>query len=262
MRAAARCGCGPGYRPEIRPEARREGQLVRPQRPTHASRADGQTALLLAGGFAGLLLVDEPVHDWLSAHPGSPVHAVLGVFGEESPVNLLGRTKQFLLPLSASLYAAGWIADSQDLRDAGIGCATSNLTTTLSRSAVSILLGRLRPHRGEGAFRVALLAGWGDWDMRSFPGGHAANAMTCTSYFAHRFDLGAAEPAMWALASGIGLARVPDEAHWLSDTFAGMAYGYAVGKGVARRQLGRVAEREAERSMQPSLRLGWTITFD
>ena len=226
--------------------------------PTHATEADWKTTALLTGGVAASMLLDEPARDVLQADPRSTLRRVLSLFGESSPVNLYGRTK-FLLPLSAALYGAGWAADSNDLRDAGFGCLTANVTTTLTRVVVSSVTGRARPSEDRGAFDFELFAGFGNWPRRSFPGGHGANAFACTSFWANRFDLGIAEPALYAVAAGTSFARVADDAHWLSESFTGMAYGYAVGKGVAGRYLQR--ERERERSVQPTLYLVWRITF-
>ncbi|CAN5699432.1 phosphatase PAP2 family protein [soil metagenome] len=225
--------------------------------PGHATSADFQTAGLIAGGFGVLLLlVDEPLQQWLRDNPNSLVVQAFSPFREHSPVSLIGRTRQFLLPLSAALYGAGLAFDSGDLRDAGIGCAATNLTTTLTRSLTSLLIGRLRPGSNGGAFVFEPLA-FGDWEMRSFPGGHASNVMSCASFFNNRFDLGLAGPAVYGLAAGVGAARIVDEAHWASDSFVGMAYGYSVGKAMA----ARYSNREAERTMQPQLTLGWRIAF-
>jgi membrane-associated phospholipid phosphatase len=227
--------------------------------PTHATEADWKTAALLTGGVVATLLLDEPVRSAVRSDPESILRRVLSLFGESSPVNLYGRTK-FLVPLSATLYGAGWAADSDDLKDAGLGCMTANLTTTVTRVLVSTVVGRARPSLERGAFSFELFGGFAQWPQRSFPGGHGANAFACTSFWANRFDLGIAEPALYAVAAGTSLARVADDAHWLSDSFAGMAYGYAVGKGVAGRYLQRARERE-ERSVQPTIYLVWRITF-
>jgi len=234
--------------------------------PARASGDDLRTAAILAGATGTLLLVDEPVHEWLRDNPDSPVARALAPFGESSALNLLGRTRQFLLPFSGLLYAGGLAFDSRDLRDAGLGCATSNLTTTLTRRTVSTVLGRLRPEGDRGAFEFELFGGVGNWQMRSFPGGHSANVFSCASFFNHRFDLGAADPVIWATAGAVGAARVVDEAHWLSDTVAGAAFGWSVGRGVAHRFRGREAERAAgepvaERSMEPAIGIGWRIRF-
>lgn len=228
--------------------------------PAHATAADLRTGALVVAGFGALLLVDEPIHEWLRANPESLPVRIAGPVREASLISLTGRTRQFLVPLSLALYGAGHAFDSERLRDAGLGCATSNVTTTLTRSFLSLLLGRLRPRYDRGAFVFEPFA-FGGWEMRSFPGGHAANIMSCASFFSNRFDMGLAEPAMYALAVGVGGARVIDEAHWASDSFFGMAYGYAVGRGVAARFTRRHAEREAERSVQPGITIGWTITF-
>ena len=230
--------------------------------PTHMREEEAWVALAVAGGTAGLLLVDQPVQDWLRANGGSPVHRVLGAFGESSPLNSLGRTPEFLMPFSLLLYAAGWAADSDDVKDAGLGCATANGTTTVTRLLMSVVLSRARPRVQDGPFRFELFTGVRDWNMRSFPGGHGANIFACTSYWNHRFDLGLAEPALYAVASAVALARIVDEAHWLSDTFAGAAYGHAIGKGVAGRHLERAEQRAAEQSVQPRVYLGWKITFE
>lgn len=226
--------------------------------PAHASRDDLATLGIATAATGFTLLLDEPIHEWMHTDPF--VAKALGPFGPTSPVSLIGRTWFFLLPLSIGLYGAGHAFDSPDLRDAGLGCATANVTTTLTRSATALLLGRMRPRVHKGAFRFELFA-FGVWDQRSFPGGHASNIMSCASYFNHRFDLGIAEPAIWAVAVAVGAARVIDEAHWTSDTFSGMAYGYAVGRNVAGRHLDRVEQARAEQSLQPGVHIGWKITF-
>jgi membrane-associated phospholipid phosphatase len=225
--------------------------------PAGASTADLRTTGALAAAAAGLLLlVDEPLHDWLHSEPW--IVRGLAPFRESSPISIMGRTWFFLLPLSLAMYGAGHAFDSDDLKDAGMGCMTSNLTTTLTRTGVAHLVNRDRPGEHRGAFRFELLA-FGGWGQRSFPGGHASNIMSCASFLNHRFDLGLAEPAIWVLASGVGLARIADEAHWASDTFVGMAYGYAVGRNVAHRFLDRVSPPRAEQSLQVGV--GWRITF-
>jgi membrane-associated phospholipid phosphatase len=226
--------------------------------PAHASSGDLLMTAALGGVAGALLLVDEPIHQWLHTEPF--ITNVIRPFDEDGPVAIMGRTWFFLLPLSAALYGSGHIFDSGDLRDAGLGCATANVTTTITRSLAALLIGRERPGVHRGPFQFELFA-FGGWNQRSFPGGHASNIMSCASFFAHRFDLGIAEPVMWALAGGIGVARILDDAHWTSDTFVGMTYGYAVGRNIADRFLDRESARRAERSLQTGLTLRWKITF-
>lgn len=227
--------------------------------PTHATSQDLQTFGVLAAVAGSLLFfADEPIHEWLKAEPF--VTRVIRPFDEDGPVAIMGRTWFFLLPLSAALYGAGHAFDSEDLRDAGLGCATSNVTTTLTRTFTALLIGRQRPLVGRGPFEFELFA-FGDWNGRSFPGGHASNIMSCASFINHRFDLGIAEPAIWALAGGIGTARILDQAHWTSDTFVGMAYGYSVGRNIAHRSIERRDARRTERAAPAGLTLRFRIAF-
>jgi hypothetical protein len=45
--------------------------------------------------------------------------------------------------------------------------------------------------------------------------------------------MGIAEPFVYALAAGVGVGRMVDRRHWLSDTVLGIAFGYAAGREVA-----------------------------
>jgi hypothetical protein len=197
---------------------------------------------------AALLPADEPLYTWLSEHRRSLPGIMLGIFSEDMPLHRIGRT-YVLVPASLILYTAGWISDRPSLREAGMGCITANLATTLSRNVLNRVLGRLRPVSGKGAFefRPFLFRG-STWDTRSFPGGHGGHIMSCASFWSNRFDLGWGEPILYTAAFGVGWARVLDGAHWPSDTLFGQVYGWAIGKGVADRYLQREERHQARAS--------------
>ncbi len=202
----------------------------------------------ILGATGAFMLIDEPFYNWLSSHPNSLPGKVLGIFGEDNPLNLLGRSF-VLVPTSLALYTAGWAFDQPALRQAGMGCISANLATTLSRNLLNRIVGRLRPRYGQGAFQLQpFLFKGSTWEMRSFPGGHAGHIMSCVSFWTHRFDLGIGAPILYAAAIGTGWARVMDGAHWPSDTFFGEVYGWTIGKGVADRYLHRNADDDARAS--------------
>ena len=215
----------------------------------------GAATLIAATGVA--LAIDEPMLAWLRDHPRSLPVLLLQPFREGRPLNLLGRS-YFLAGTSAVLFSAGAIADDIALRDAGRGCAASVVATTFSRHVVALLLGRTRPRDNRGAFVVRPFAG-GDWAMRSFPGGHAANAMSCVTFWSRRYDLGVAEPVLYGLAAAVGAGRMVDEAHWTSDTVFGLGYGHAVGRDVAFSQ--RAREPQVGPARTPALVFGLTFSF-
>lgn len=205
--------------------------------PVRVEAEDLEALGLVTAASGVTLLLDEHVRRWVVEHPDALPVQLLTPFRETSPINLIGRTK-FLQPLSAAMYLAGWALDEPDLRAAGIGCSATNLSNTLMRHVMALLLGRKRPSVEEGAYQFQPLA-FGEWENRSFPGGHAANAITCISFWNHRFDLGPAEPLLYMLGGLVGFARILDDAHWTSDSIVGLSIGFAVGKGTAGRQLGR-----------------------
>jgi hypothetical protein len=184
-------------------------------------------------GTIGLVLIDEPFYRWLIDHQGSTPLRLLKPFREEQALASLGHS-HVLAAGSMILYAVGWVADSRDLRQAGMGCISAAFAATTSRTVITNLIGRLRPRYEKGAFRFQLFD-VGPWERRSFIAGHAAHATSCVSFWNHRFDLGLAEPLLYMTATGIGMARVMDGLHWPSDTFAGQALGLAIGKAVADR---------------------------
>jgi membrane-associated phospholipid phosphatase len=212
----------------------------------------GLATLLGATGVA--LLVDESMLAWLRANPQSLPVRVLTPFREGQPLNVIGRS-YFLVGTSAALYLAGALGDDVAWRDAGRGCATSVVATTFSRHLIARMLGRTRPRDNRGAFVIRPFA-WGDWEMRSFPGGHGANAMSCITFWNRRFDLGVAEPVLYGIGSAVGVGRMVDEAHWMSDTAFGLGYGHAIGREVARQQ-----QRRDRDERTPSLVMGFTVSF-
>lgn len=215
----------------------------------------------VTGGALVLGFLDGSFDDWIRDHPRSLPVRLTTPFREGGPLEDLGRT-QLLLPLSLLLYLAGHVADDEALRDAGVGCAAANVTTTLARTTFTRIPGRLRPGGGRGPYAFRPFT-FDDWDYRSLPSGHAANVAACTSFWARRFDLGVGEPLLHALAAVVGLGRMADGAHWASDAFLGLSMGWAVGSEVARRSAGRRAADPAstELRVRPALSIGWRIPF-
>lgn len=186
------------------------------------------------------MLIDEPVSDWAIRNKDA------WGFRAIDPVRRGGVlfAGKYVVPPIAAMYVAGVALNNQDLRDAVTGCASSWAANSIARKAVYRLVGRARPDTMPDNSQHWAGPGSGDeWQMRSFPAGHFANGMACVSYWNHRFRLGAAEPALYALAAAIGIGRLADEAHWTSDSVLGGIFGYAIGKEVARRSLSRAALR-------------------
>lgn len=63
----------------------------------------------------------------------------------------------------------------------------------------------------------------------SFPSGHAASAFATATSLSYAYGYGVGIPA-YLLATSIAAARVSENAHWLSDVFAGAALGLFWGR--------------------------------
>ena len=156
-------------------------------------------------------------------------------------------------PYVAGLYVVGVATNHQGIRDGIFGClAAYGANTTIRHQVLFRLIGRDRPepirnsedpgfptppaeHGDQYDFNVPS-EGWG---QHSFPGGHVATMATCASFLSHRFNMGPVEPALAVLVAAMGVGRIADRGHWLSDQVVGSAFGFAIGREVARRQLKR-----------------------
>lgn len=214
--------------------------------PFNGSGRDWATFAGAMGLFGATMLVDQRAGDWaLRADSAGRFKAI-----EELRRGGVLFTGKYVVPPVAAMYIAGIAFKKQGLRDAVMGCAASWVAQSPPRRALAKVIGRARPDttkddptRFTPNDPQIWDVGWkDDWNMRSFPGGHIANVMGCASFWANRFDLGGVgEVALYAVATGVGVGRMADGAHWLSDQVIGGILGYAIGKEIARRQLSRLA---------------------
>lgn len=216
--------------------------------PARGDASDWKTTGLIALASGVALVVDDEVDRWIVDNRSSFVlDVVMAQFTEDADVQFVDLgSGTLLVNASGVLYLAGLILDSQDLRDAGMGCAVAEKLQSAIRHGVYDAISRERPLTAGGdQYRWGIPGG--DWEQHSFFGGHGANIMTCASFWTRRFDLSYAEPVIMAIALGVNFGRVVDRRHWLSDAIVGGAFGYAMGKAMADRQLGRRRERSADR---------------
>jgi hypothetical protein len=214
--------------------------------PLHADRDEWTTFAASAAFVGATLLIDDDVDRAMIRHPRSVFMRGLAPFREAHETELfnLGSGNR-LQPLSGVLYVLGFAFDSRALRDAGLGCASTQQASILVHHGAYALISRERPLTAHGDPYLFEL-GAGPWSEHSFYGGHAGNIMGCVTYWNERFDLGVAEPLLYVLATGVGLGRVADRRHWLSDTITGMLIGHAFGRVVARRARARASASDGQ----------------
>jgi hypothetical protein len=244
--------------------------------PIHADGGEWATFAVSAALVGATLLVDDDVDRFMTRHPRSAFMRGLEPFREAHKTELfnLGSGKR-LQPLSGVLYLLGFAFDSRALRDAGLGCASTQQANILVHHGSYAIISRERPLTANGD-QYDFGLGAGPWRAHSFYGGHAGNIMGCVTYWNERFKLGAAEPVLYLVAIGVGLGRVADQRHWLSDTITGMLVGHAFGRVIARRARARAQAPSAQAmgpfggdlvlssghsSGEPTMVIGWRRVF-
>ena len=209
--------------------------------PLHADRDEWATFAASVALVGATSLLDDDVDRAMTRHPRSAFMRGLEPFREEHNTELfnLGSGKR-LQPISGVLYLLGFAFDSRALRDAGIGCASTQQANILVHHGSYALISRERPLTANGD-QYDIKLGTGPWRRHSFYGGHAGNIMGCVTYWNERFHMGPVEPVLYLLAIGVGLGRVADQRHWFSDTVTGMLVGHAFGRVIAHRARARAA---------------------
>ena len=232
--------------------------------PFDASGKDWALVGATAATAGVMMLTDKPVERWAQRNDSA------------SQLNFIDPLRRggwlfsgkYVVPPAAALYIVGIATKNQKIRDGVMGCGAAWGSTGIARRVFYLALGRARPDSAPDnnqIWDVPNSSGLGKkgWMMRSFPAGHFANAASCATFLNKRFDMGVAEPALYALAVGVMVGRTLDHGHWMSDNVIGGVMGYAAGSEIARRSLRRLGATTAPvLSVQPaqggmSFRFNW-----
>jgi hypothetical protein len=153
--------------------------------PAHMSGRDVLPTVGILAGIAFASLRDSAVFVWMNTHPNTLAMRLIAPVRDNwrLPLNGAGNG-QFLLPVSGVLYTAGRLSHDAALRDAGLGCAASHLSSAALRDVIYFAVYRSRPHDTSHPREISLPGGR-NWSRHSFLSGHIANSMACVSYFSH-----------------------------------------------------------------------------
>lgn len=245
--------------------------------PVHGKPRDWLLTAGAVAASAAFMPVDDDVDRWAVKQQNDAVWSSIKQL-REGGVAFSGRQ---ITPVALGLYAVGIIANSPELREGLVGCATAYGATSAVRTFVVYpLVARTRPDSGH-AISAAAPAKSGDqydfhvpgsraWGRHSLPGGHITNVAACAAFLTKRFDMGIAAPLPWLVVGGVGVGRLLDRRHWLSDEILGGFFGYAVGKEIALRALRREKPASPTTAARSELSIGpapggaaitWKLTF-
>ncbi len=123
-----------------------------------------------------------------------------------------------IVPVVGALFLAGRFAPQGQFRAASYDFAQAMI---VNGAYTSLLKHTVKRDRPDGS------------DSLSFPSGHTSTAFSLASVADHHYGRKVGIP-MYALAVGIGLSRIEQDRHHLSDVIAGATIGFIAGRTVAR----------------------------
>ena len=147
--------------------------------------------------------------------------------------------------IAGLFFLGGVMLKDSKARDTGLMALETLLHTGFLVQVVKHLAGRQRPSVENGqrllaSVPAAFFKRYSDRFFSrydSFFSGHTVSAWGLATVIAENYqDHAWVPPVCYGLATLVGLSRLTEDAHWLSDVFLGAVLGYAVGKMVVRNQ--------------------------
>lgn len=206
-------------------------------KPFHMKKKDWRNLALFAGLQVGLSFADKPIQrnalDFRDNNKSvRDVSDYITRFGGLYEVyTLLG------------LAATGYATKNLKLRTTTLLASQSYLTAGAVQFATKFLFGRQRPSyidpgtlQPEPTFRGPFYKptdALGNRTNSSFPSGHTTGAFAAATVFSLEYKDKKLVPFIsYGFATLIGLSRITENKHWLTDIIAGAALGYITGQQV------------------------------
>lgn len=215
--------------------------------PMRWDRSDWLTAGLGVAAVVGTgLLFDHSLEQAVANHANvtsDRFGKTVGNFGGAPSVVIAG-----------SMYLAGVAFKAPEVRATGIDTmATMGIAQLLLALPLKVLVGRSRPEANQGAGDFHLLNGG-----QSFPSSHTIQAFALASVISEHADRPWVTGLSYSLAGLVGLGRVEQRQHFLSDVVASGLIGTFVGKTVVayNQSVRASASSKVSVSFAPSLQPG------
>jgi len=203
--------------------------------PFHFSRKDWGTFAKFVLVEGGLFLVDESVQQHaLHLREVNP-----GVRNVSKHVTQFGGSYEAYV--LAALGGYGFIFKNEKLKTTTLLATQAYITGAAMESVLKFITGRQRPNyydprsvEAEPKFHGPFANGKninGNRVNSSFPSGHTTVAFAAATVFAMEYRDRPLVPLIsYSAATLIGLSRITENKHWITDVFAGAALGYFTGR--------------------------------
>ena len=189
--------------------------------PARWDRSDWMTVGTGVAAVVGTALLIDRSADRFMAN-----HATASWDRPAKALQNLGGTPSVLI--AGGTYLAGVAFKDPEVRATGIDAmVTMGLAQLLLTIPLKVVVGRSRPVDGQGTRDFHPLNGG-----QSFPSGHTTQAFALASVSAEHADRPWVSCLSYGLAGLVGLARVEQRQHFVSDVVAGGLIGTFMGKAV------------------------------
>lgn len=124
-------------------------------------------------------------------------------------------------------YLYGVVAENESMQNAGLDMIEAILYSGLANRIMKISFGRARPYMTDDPYVFEPPSFSSDYS--SFPSGHTTFAFSISTVIAAQYENTYWKAGWYSSAVIVGLARIYNNKHWLSDVLMGAAMGYFIG---------------------------------
>ena len=205
-------------------------------KPFHMTKKDWLTTAKFGVVFGGLALLDKPIQK-----------SALRLRNRSTTLqNISGQITNFGASYEAytlfGLAAYGFIFNNEKMKTTTLLASQSFITGLTVESVLKTLSGRQRPYYNDstqvqasptfrGPFYKSARALNGKKTNSSFPSGHTTVAFAAATVYAMEYRDKPLVPIIaYSAATLVGLSRITENKHWITDVVTGAALGYLTGR--------------------------------
>jgi hypothetical protein len=222
-----------GVRPLAATDSAFAAGAARQPKKTFFTRKDAIWSGAVFAGSAILSGFDVRIANWFQSS------SVQSESRNDLAHSLTTFNEQPLAILTVGGYAIGKLSHSELVADVAGHSAEALAMAVVLSEAIRVPLGRSRPRTSpDDQYNFDFMAGWSEFDRRSFPSIHAAAAYSVASALVGEIKIRNpsatkwAAPVLYTAAAIPGLTRMYLNQHWASDVLSGTFVGVLLGSRV------------------------------
>jgi hypothetical protein len=140
---------------------------------------------------------------------------------------LMGNGK-VSFPAMIGLYGVGLLTQNRKVQYTGLQAFKALVLSAGVTGSIKYITQRERPYQTDNINNSHFI--WNSFHYNSFPSGHTSDAFAMASVIGYNIKNKYWQIPIYAVATGVGLSRIHDNKHWVSDVVLGAAIGYCVGQ--------------------------------